>query len=229
MERKKFIAIILARGGSKGIKNKNLTKVGNKPLLYWSLEHCKKSKKISNYWVSSDSKKILNYAKIQGANIIKRPKKLSTDKASSEEGWLHAIKEIKKKGHKFTEILAIQATSPLRSNNDFDNAIKKYVKNRYDSLFSALPIRDHFIWKLSNKKLIANYDYRKRKPRQKILEKYLENGSFFIFNVNKFKKYKCRFFERIGVFIQKKINSFQIDEIEDIEILNSLIKKDEKK
>ena len=210
MERKKFVAIILARGGSKGIKNKNLTKVGNKPLLYWSLEHCKKSKKISNYWVSSDSKKILNYAKRYGANIIKRPKRLSTDKSSSEEGWLHAIKEIKKKGTSFTEVLAIQATSPLRSNNDFDNAIKKYVKNKYDSLFSALPIRDHFIWKLSNKKLIANYNYRTRKPTQRNLEKYLENGSFFIFNVNKFKKYKCRFFERIGVFIQKKLIAFRL-------------------
>ena len=63
MIKKKIIAIILARGGSKGIKNKNIKKINNKPLLQWSLDHCKKSKKINSIWLSSDSENILKLGK----------------------------------------------------------------------------------------------------------------------------------------------------------------------
>ena len=70
-----FVAIILARGGSRGIKNKNLVKVNKKPLLHWSLQSCKNSKKLHSYWVSSDSKKILNFALKNKAKAILRPKK----------------------------------------------------------------------------------------------------------------------------------------------------------
>ena len=95
----KFHAIILARGGSKGIKNKNLIHVNKKPLLYWSIRAALTTKEISKVWVSSDSHNILNLSKKLGTEIIKRPKLLSTDKSSSEDGWLHAIKEIKKREH----------------------------------------------------------------------------------------------------------------------------------
>ena len=80
---KKFVVIILARGGSKGIKNKNLTKVNGKPLIYWTLKSCLNSKKIKSFWVSSDSKKILKYAKENRSNIIQRPKNLSTNTSTS--------------------------------------------------------------------------------------------------------------------------------------------------
>ena len=73
----KTYSIILARGGSKGIKNKNLVKINNKPLIFWTIFQSLKSKKIDEVWVSSDSKKILSISKKIGANIIKRPKKFS--------------------------------------------------------------------------------------------------------------------------------------------------------
>ena len=86
MHRKKNThSIILARGGSKGIKNKNLKKINGKPLLYWSINSSLKSKLIKNTWVSSDSNRILNFAKKCGAKIIKRPKNLSGDRNSSEK------------------------------------------------------------------------------------------------------------------------------------------------
>ena len=109
-----YHSIILARGGSKGIKNKNLKKINTKPLLYWSINQSLKAKNINKTWVSSDSEKILNYAKSLGAETIKRPKNLSCDNSSSESGWIHAINEIKKRKYKFNKLVAIQATSPLR-------------------------------------------------------------------------------------------------------------------
>ena len=74
MKKKIIHAIILARGGSKGIKNKNIVIVNKKPLIYWSIKNCLKSKLIKKTWVSSDNNKILEIAKKFGANIIKRPR-----------------------------------------------------------------------------------------------------------------------------------------------------------
>ena len=94
------IAIILARGGSKGIKNKNLRKINKKPLIYWSIKQCLNSKKVRETWLSSDSSKILDYAKRNGVKIIKRPKKYASSNSSSESAWLHAVTFLEKKKNK---------------------------------------------------------------------------------------------------------------------------------
>ena len=91
-----YHSIILARGDSKGIKNKNLQILNGKPLIYWSIKKSLECKKISKTWVSSDSEKILNLSKNYGANIIKRPRIYSKDSSSSESAWEHAIKYINK-------------------------------------------------------------------------------------------------------------------------------------
>jgi CMP-N,N'-diacetyllegionaminic acid synthase len=222
--KKKVIAIILARGNSKSIKNKNLRLINKKPLLFWSFKLCKLSKCIHEVWLSSDSEKILNYGKKNNINIIKRPKKLATSKSSSESAWLHAIKFLEKKKKNFDIVLGIQPTSPIRSKNDFDNAIKKFILNKYDSLFSSVEIRDYFIWKSEKKKLISNYNYINRKPRQFIKKQYLENGSFFIFDKENFKKYNCRLFKSIGTYTQKIHESFQLDEHHDIPLIESIMR-----
>lgn len=214
-------SIILARGGSKGIKNKNLITVGNKPLLYWSVKKSLNSKKIRNTWVSSDSKKIVNYARNIGSKVILRPRKYSKDNSSSESAWLHAIKHIEKQ-NKCDAILAIQPTSPIRIDN-FDRAINFFKKNKFDSLFSSSIIKDYCLWKKNKKKFIAQYNFKKRKRRQQIKNYFLENGSFYIFKIEKFKKIKNRLFGRIGTFIQSKIENFQLDDIEDLLIIKSII------
>jgi len=223
MTKKTFIAIILARGGSKKVKNKNLVKIKNKPLIFWTIKDCLKSKKIKSTWVSSDSKKILKYSAKCGSNIIKRPKKYALDSSSSEAALLHAIKYLKSKNINFSDVVFLQATSPLRDKNDIDNSCNFYVSKNYDSLFSALQINDHFIWKKIGQKLSPNYNYKKRPRRQNVKTKYLENGSLYIFNKKKFLKSKIRLFEKIGVYLMKKKNSFQLDEPDDIELLNKII------
>ena len=122
-------SVILARGGSKTIKNKNLKKINGKPLVYWSIKDSLRSKTILKTWVSSDNQKILNYSKKNGAEIIRRPKKISGDKASSESAWEHAIKTIEKK-YKVNIIVGIQPTSPIRDYFDFDRALAKFKKKK---------------------------------------------------------------------------------------------------
>ena len=220
----RFIALILARGNSKTIKKKNLTNLWGKPLVYWSIKSCLKSKLISSTYVSSDDKKILSEAKKFGSNIILRPKKYALDTSSSEISWLHAIKYLIKKNVNFSHVVAVQPTSPLREGVDFDYAIKKFLKKNLDSLFSANKIYDHFIWKNKKNKLIANYNYKKRPRRQEIKNLYLENGSFFIFEKSKFLKKKTRFFGKIGFYVMDEHKKYQIDNYHDLELLKSLKK-----
>ena len=217
------IAIILARGGSKGIKNKNLRKINKKPLIYWSIKQCLNSKKVRETWLSSDSSKILDYAKRNGVKIIKRPKKYASSNSSSESAWLHAVTFLEKKKIRFNSVLGIQPTSPIRGKKDFDNAINFFYRNKLDSLFSSTIIRDFFYWEKNKKNFLANYNYQLRKPRQKIKEKFLETGSFYIFNKDQFKIKKNRLFEKIGTYVQENYKSFQLDEIHDYYILESIM------
>ena len=183
-------SIILARGGSKGIKNKNLLKINNKPLIYWSILASIKSKNINHTWVSSDSEKILSYSKKIGAKIIKRSKKFASDSASSESAWLESVNYIEKKfNEKIDLIVGVQPTSPIKTSLDFDAALK-YFKKKLDSLFTSALINDYCVWSKKKGKFLAMYNYKNRKRRQKIISKYLENGSFYIFDAQKFKKKK---------------------------------------
>ena len=215
-------SIILARGGSKSIKNKNLILLKKKPLLYWSINRSKLSKLISHTWVSSDSKKILNVAEKYGAKIIKRPKIYAKDGSTSESAWIHAIKYIKKY-HNIDLVVGIQPTSPIRKNSDFDNGIKLFVKKKFDSMFSSNKIHDFNTWKYKNKKLVSNYNYKKRKRRQDIHNFYLENGSYYIFKPNTFLKEKNRLFGKIGQYEMEKESSFQVDDLIDLKIIRLLI------
>tara|TARA_B110000037_G_C17095392_1_gene495788 strand:+ start:1756 stop:2217 length:462 start_codon:yes stop_codon:yes gene_type:complete len=149
-----YHSIILARGDSKGIKNKNLQILNGKPLIYWSIKKSLECKKISKTWVSSDSEKILNLSKNFGANIIKRPRIYSKDSSSSESAWEHAIKYINKEKKICNYVVGIQPTSPLRDAKDFERGINIFEKNKLDSLFTSLKINDYFIW-FYKKKIIS--------------------------------------------------------------------------
>lgn len=216
-----YHSIILARGDSKGIKNKNLQILNGKPLVYWSIKKSLECKKISKTWVSSDSEKILNLSKNFGANTIKRPRIYSKDSSSSESAWEHAIKYINKEKKICNYVVGIQPTSPLRDAKDFERGINIFEKNKLDSLFTSLKINDYFIW-FYKKKLLANYDYSNRPRRQIIEDKFLENGSFYIFNSSGFLNAKCRLFGKIGTYKMSKIKSFQVDDKEDLEIIKKL-------
>lgn len=126
----KIFAFIFARKGSKGIKNKNIIKVKNKPLIYYSIKVAKEVKKIKAIYVSSDSDKILKYAKSQGAYTIKRPKSLSLDHTAEVLAWKHAIKKLKDQKIKFDVFLSLPTTAPLRSAKDINKILNLIRKNK---------------------------------------------------------------------------------------------------
>ncbi len=222
----KCVAIILARGGSKGIKNKNLIEVNKKPLIGWTIESALKCKELSHIFVSSDSQKILECAKSFGVETIKRPIEISSDTSTSEAGWFHALNHIKNKLNILPElILAPQVTSPIRKKDDFSKAINYFIKNNYDSLLSVNVMRDFFVWeKKGNNFFSVNYDFKNRPRRQIIKEKYHENGSFYLFKPEILIKDNNRLGGKIGVYIMDNLQHYQIDEPKDIKTCEYILR-----
>jgi N-acylneuraminate cytidylyltransferase len=123
----KIFTFIFARGGSKGIKDKNIVKINNRPLIYYSIEI---AKKISgeDVYVSTDSLKIKKISEKYGAKVIFRPKNLSKDNSPEILAWKHAIKYLNRKNIFFDIFLSLPTTSPLRSLKDIWKVIKLLKK-----------------------------------------------------------------------------------------------------
>ncbi len=142
---KKILAITLARGGSKAIKNKNIIKLNKKPLISYTIKEANKSKYIDKYIVSTDSIKIKNVAINYGAKVpFIRPKKYSTDKATSVDALVHAVEWMEKKYKtKYDFIVELMCTNPLKKVKDIDEIIKKIVNTNADSVIAVHKLEDH--------------------------------------------------------------------------------------
>ena len=217
------VAIIPARGGSKGIPGKNLLTVAGKPLVAWSIEHALNSSKIDSVWVTSDSVEILAVAETFGAKAILRPESISGDKASSEEAWIHAVNEIQK-NVKVDLVVCMQPTSPIRGRDDLDEAVAQYFSGNFDSILSVTKIEDHFEWCLTSEGAVStNYDFKKRRRRQDIEVKYLENGSFYLISPELLIESNDRLGGKVGLYEQEKYKMYQIDNFEDINLCEAIL------
>ena len=136
----KILLFIPARGGSKGIKNKNLVRIKNKPLIKFTIVIAKKLKGY-DIFISSDSKKIINYCKSLGVKVeYIRPRKISKSTSSIFETILDAIRWLEKKGLFYENILVLQPTNPLRSLKEIKKIINIYKKKKLVSLASITKI-----------------------------------------------------------------------------------------
>ncbi len=227
---KKIIAIIPARGGSKGIPKKNIVDFCGKPLVTWSILQAKKSKKINTVYVSTDDKEIALISEQCGARIIWRPKKISEDLASSEEALKHVVNKIYKKDPKKIDyIVFLQATSPLRETKDIDNAIDKIIAENVDSLFSGAELDDFYIWREKKDQLMSlNYNYKNRLRRQDFEKQYgkhfVENGSIYIFKPEILFKYNNRLGGKIVISKMEFWKSFEIDNLDDLRFCEEFFK-----
>lgn len=225
-----ILAIIPARGGSKRIPNKNYIYVAGQPLIVHSLLHALNSKKVNEVIVSTDSANIEKIVKPLGVTIIKRPKKLAADKATSESALLHVLEVRNKQGLKDPDLVVfLQCTSPVRDPKDIDNAINLLLKEKSDSLFSACE-NSRFIWKLKdNTASSINYDYKFRKREQDFEKQFRENGSIYVFKPNILRKYNNRLGGKISIYEMDYWSSFQIDTSEHLELIEWILGHKNKK
>jgi N-acylneuraminate cytidylyltransferase len=141
-----ILAIIPARGGSVGLKNKNMYPLNGRPLLFYTLDAAKKAKLIDRIIVSSDSEKILNFSKKNLVEVIKRPKKISGSKSRTHEAIIHCLNFLKKNENYIPDIIIIlQPTSPLRNSKHINKAMEIFLKDKKaTSLVSCVKVPHNF-------------------------------------------------------------------------------------
>jgi N-acylneuraminate cytidylyltransferase len=215
------IAIIPARGGSKGIPNKNLQTVGGVTLLARTISACLNSESITSVYVSTDSAEIATVASNCGAQVIQRPADISGDAASSESALLHALNEIEKLTSLPKNLLFAQCTSPFISHGDIDGVLG--LLQNHDSALTVT--HNHaFIWRRDNSgnAIGINHDSSIRLPRQQLEPEYKETGALYGMDVEQFRKNGHRFFGRIGMHVVPAERSMEIDDPEDLRLANVL-------
>jgi YrbI family 3-deoxy-D-manno-octulosonate 8-phosphate phosphatase len=214
----KIVAIIPARGGSKGIPKKNIRQLAKKPLIAWTINQAKNSNHITEIYVSTDDEQIAKISKRFRSKIILRPADISDDAASTESALLHASEFL---NHDYDLMILLQCTSPIRTAEQIDEAVDQLIQEKSDSLLSGY-INDRFLWKNGSS---FNYDYKKRPRRQEKEWEFVENGSIYIFKKEVLLKEKNRLGGKISQFIMPKWMSFEIDDVFDLELVEFLIKR----
>ncbi len=215
----KVLAIIPARGGSKGIPNKNLIPFLGKPLLQWSVEAALGSDFITDIVVSSDNKAILEQAaKNEEVILINRPKELATDTSRVEPVMMHALEEMNKE--KYDLLVLLQPTSPLRTSEDIDGAFKHFFDTKASSLISVCTPEHHpyKAFKVNEKGYlegIINNDF-PFSPRQILPKVYRANGAIYIVNVEDFVKKGSLLTDASVYFEMTNEKSVDIDTMDDL-------------
>ena len=223
-ETRRILALIPARGGSKGIPRKNLKLLGGKPLLAHTVEQARATPAIDRVVVSTDDGEIARCAERWGAEVIHRPADLASDTASSESALTHALDDLRdREGYEPDLVVFLQATSPLRRDRDITEAITTLDAEDADSLFSACPTHG-FLWRRQDGQLDAlSYDFQHRPRRQDIGEDLIENGSIYVFKPRVLRRFDNRLGGRIAVYPMHPLDSFQIDCPAELELVESLL------
>ena len=206
---KKIVSLVPLRGGSKSIPHKNIKELAGKPLCYWALKAAIGSKYIDEVWVSTDDKKIKDIVLSFGLNVkvIVRPVELASDTSSTESVMLHFAE------HADFDILnLIQATSPLTTSGDLDNALEQFTREGHDSLLTGV-LYKKFFWTPDGKPL--HYDYSRRPRRQEFPGVVHENGAFYFTKKEILEKNKNRLGGKIVIFLMPEEKGVDIDEPSD--------------
>ncbi len=221
------IAIIPARGGSKGIPRKNLINFCGRPLLAWSILQAKGAVSVDQVYVSSDDDEILAVTREYGAEGIKRPPELATDSASSEAAIIHVLNHVSTTGRSLGDaVVFLQATSPLREPADIDGALKTFRDDQADSLFSMCRLDDFCIWQRSGGRLAGlSYDPTARGRRQERQPLFLENGSIYVFEPDGFLNRANRLGGRVAMYEMPFWKSSEIDTVADIDLCTFYFRK----
>lgn len=223
-----MLALIVARGGSKGLPNKNIKLLNNKPLIAYTIEAAQKSKYIDKIILSTDCHQIAKIAQKYGAIVpFMRPESLATDDSPVIETFIYTIDKLNNEfGYKISEFVLLQPTSPLRTSEDIDNAIELFYNKNADSVISYTPEHHPIFW---HKFINDDYTFEDifqntQTNRQNIKKTFYPNGAIYVFKYSLIcqKKY---YSEKSFAYIMPRNRSVDIDTIEDFEYAEFLILK----
>lgn len=199
----KVLGVIPARGGSKGVKNKNIKPLAGKPLIAYTIEAANKSD-LDKVIVSTDSEDIAEVAKQHGGEVpFIRPSDLATDRAKAIPVIQHALQFFADEGEEFDAVMMLQPTTPFRRVEDINQAIKTLKETGADSVISVVDVKGHHPARmkyLSEGGRLIDPDFceaYENQPRQELQPMYLRNGAIYltrkeILDQSSFKGMDCR-------------------------------------
>lgn len=225
------IAIIPARGGSKGIPKKNIRLLAGKPLIVYTIAEAVKSKCFDRIIVSTDDPNIARISQENGADLLMRPKELAEDHTPTVDVILHAVATLEKEEAYVPDyIVVLQPTSPLRSSFDIKAAIEHYLKkSNYESLVSVVESEHPFSWAMNieNGYLIPLFDEKSlKKQRQAHLSTYFPNGAIYVISRESLYKNQNFYSEKTLAHIMPVERSIDIDTEYDFMIAEFLLRKE---
>ncbi|SJZ43945.1 acylneuraminate cytidylyltransferase family protein [Selenihalanaerobacter shriftii] len=231
-EGNQILAIILARGGSKGIPKKNIKELNGKPLIAYTIESAKQSRYIDCLVLSTDDEEIAEVGKQYGAEVpFIRPDELATDTAKSEDAIIHALNWLRDNEEYLPDyIMLLQPTSPLRAVEDINRSIEKLTASKADSLISICKTDKSPYWmKTINDEgylepVISEKKHYNR--RQDLPDTYQLNGAIYIAKVEMFLKYKSFFTDKIVPYIMPRERSIDIDDVIDWKLIQLLLEEE---
>lgn|GEM_PF-30978 len=229
--KKRVLAIIPARGGSKSIPKKNIKEIAGKPLVAFSIAEALRAKTLSRVIVSSDDEEILQIARKYGAETpFIRPKRLATDDALAIDVMVHAIKECERQeGQRYDYALMLQPTTPMRTAEDIDEALEKLVSSNADSVISVVnvgAIHPHRMKKIVKDQLIDYADEgTENMPRQKLPPMYIRNGAIYAAKRDSIVKSKSFKGKKSLAYVMSEDRSVNIDSSLDWVLAETLMQK----
>lgn len=217
------VAVIPARGGSKQVPRKNVTRVGGIPLVQRAIRAAAAAERVDLVVVSTDDDEIAELSAAAGARVIRRPAELSGDDATSESAVLHALGVLESAGERVEAVVFVQATSPFIESEGIDEAAELIRSGQYDSVFSAHETYG-FLWRRADEGAAhaINHDAAHRPRRQDREPHYLETGAFYAFRADGFRRAGHRFFGRIGLVAVPEWSALEIDDAQQLAVASAL-------
>lgn len=223
----RFLAVIPARGGSKGIPNKNIIEINGRPLIDYTISEAKKSQYLDEIFVSTDSEKIASVSELCGLKVpFLRSAELATDDANTIDVLLEVINRLEEQGKKFDYIVLLQPTQPLRSAALIDSAIKEIIEKEHDSLISVNEVNEHpILMRTINPDGSLNNVLKEGSTvrRQDFTKMFKVNGSIYINKIDANFNKSTSLNDNKFAFIMDKKFDLDIDEPSDLELFKYLI------
>ena len=212
----KIVTVILARGGSKGIPRKNIIDINGRPLIWYSINASLNSN-VSETWVSTDDDEIKQVSINCGAKVIDRPSELATDTIMGDDSLVHFANE-----KDFDVLVYIQPTSPLIKTEYINTGIDMMLSGNYDSVFTAYKKAWDAVWNENMDPV--GWDMYNRPRRQDVDDMWIEDGMFYITKKESLLSSGLRYSGKMGVVQIDFKDSFEIDTLEDLELVRKLLK-----
>jgi CMP-N,N'-diacetyllegionaminic acid synthase len=225
------IAIIPARGGSKGLPGKNTKLLKGIPLICYSIDTALKAKLISRVVVSTDDEEIATIAKECGAEIpFMRPQELAEDNSMVMDAYFYTLDRLSKESKTtISSFVALLPTVPLRLPEDIDTAVEIFESNKADSVISVTkaPIPVQWYRKINNNGTLCDYlpEFNAVLNRQELEQTYVPNGAIYVFRTERLRETRQYYMDKTCPYIMPRERSADIDELLDFEWAEFLLKR----